>query len=321
VIRDILHRLADRFPSHVLVWPVLVQGQGAAEQVAAAVRGFSALQPGGPVPRPDVVIVARGGGSIEDLWSFNEEVVVRAIAECTIPVISAVGHETDTTLADYAADRRAPTPTAAAEMAVPVRADLAFTLTDLAARQRRAVYRPVELGRERLAARARLLPRPENLLAPQTQQLDELSDRLRRALGDRSARGRERLAGAWARLSPSLLARTAAEAQRRLDRARLTPALVDRPLREGTQRLAALSRVMSQLHPEKPLERGYAIIRNASGKALTTRAEAAGEALLQLQLRDGTLTAIPQGAAPPAPPSPRKAAKSSPAPAQDDLFG
>lgn len=325
VIRDILHRLADRFPSHVLVWPVLVQGQGAADQVAAAVRGFSALQSGGPVPRPDVVIVARGGGSIEDLWSFNEEVVVRAIAECSIPVISAVGHETDTTLADYAADRRAPTPTAAAEMAVPVRADLAFTLNDLAARQRRAVYRPVELGRERLAARVRLLPRPENLLAPQAQRLDELSERLRRALGDRSAKGRERLAGAAARLSPSLLARSAAEAQRRLDRARLSPALVERPLREGTQRLAALTRVMSQLHPEKPLERGYAIIRDASGRALTTRAEAAGEARLLLQWRDGTLAAIPEGAAPPPSPSPppaqRKHARSSPSAAQDDLFG
>ena len=323
VIRDILHRLADRFPSHVIVWPVLVQGQGAADQVAAAVRGFSALTADGPVPRPDVVIVARGGGSIEDLWSFNEEVVVRAIADCSIPVISAVGHETDTTLADYAADRRAPTPTAAAEMAVPVRADLAFTLTDLAARQRRAVYRPVELGRERLEARARLLPRPENLLAPQTQRLDDLAERLRRALGDRSAMGRERLAGVAARLSPSLLSRTAAEAQRRLERARLSPALIERPLREGTQRLAALTRVLSQLHPEKPLERGYAIIRNASGKALTTRAEAAGEARLLLQLRDGTLSAIPEGAAPPPPPpAPRKPAKpSSPPPAQDDLFG
>ena len=119
VIRDILHRLADRFPCHVVVWPVAVQGQGAADQIAAAVRGFSALPPGGTIARPDVVIVARGGGSIEDLWCFNEEVVVRAIAACTIPVISAVGHETDTTLADFAADRRAPTPTAAAEMAVP----------------------------------------------------------------------------------------------------------------------------------------------------------------------------------------------------------
>lgn len=321
VIRDILHRLADRFPSHVLVWPVLVQGNGAAEQVAAAVRGFSALPPGGPVPRPDVVIVARGGGSIEDLWSFNEEVVVRAIAECTIPVISAVGHETDTTLADYAADRRAPTPTAAAEMAVPVRADLAFTLSDLGSRQRRAVYRPVELGRERLAARARMLPRPENLLQPQAQRLDDLAERLRRALGDRSAKGRERLAGTAARLSPSLLTRTATEARRRLERARLVPALVERPLRQGADRLAALTRVMSQLHPEKPLERGYAIIRSADGKALTTRAEAAGEARLTLQWRDGTIDAVPAGST--LPPAPRPAPRPRPAtpPRQDDLFG
>jgi exodeoxyribonuclease VII large subunit len=321
VIRDILHRLADRFPSHVIVWPVLVQGQGAAEQVAAAVRGFSALAPGGPVPRPDLVIVARGGGSIEDLWSFNEEVVVRAIAKCSIPIISAVGHETDTTLADYAADRRAPTPTAAAEMAVPVRIDLQAFLADLGNRKRRAVWRPLELGRERLAARARLLPQPEALLQPQVQKLDDLSERLRRALGDRSAKGRERLAGVAARLSPSLLSRSAAEAQRRLDRARLSPALIERPLRERTDRLAALTRVMSQLHPEKPLERGYAIVRDAAGKALTTRAEAAGEALLSLQFRDGTLAAAPAGSAPPPPPpAPRKRA-APPTSAQDDLFG
>ncbi|HWW57927.1 MAG TPA: exodeoxyribonuclease VII large subunit, partial [Sphingopyxis sp.] len=124
VIRDILHRLADRCPTHVIVWPVLVQGDGAAAQVANAIRGFDAIEPGGRVPRPDLVIVARGGGSIEDLWAFNEEIVVRAIADCRIPTISAVGHETDVTLADYAADVRAPTPTAAAEMAVPVRAEL-----------------------------------------------------------------------------------------------------------------------------------------------------------------------------------------------------
>ncbi|MBT8426563.1 MAG: exodeoxyribonuclease VII large subunit, partial [Erythrobacter sp.] len=136
VIRDILHRLADRFPSRVIVWPVLVQGQGAAEQVAGAVRGFSGLPDGHP-DRPDLVIVARGGGSIEDLWSFNEEVVVRAVAECSIPTISAVGHETDTTLVDFAADMRAPTPTAAAEIAVPVRAELAATLDDFAARTKR----------------------------------------------------------------------------------------------------------------------------------------------------------------------------------------
>ena len=203
VIRDILHRLADRFPSHVVVWPVLVQGQGAAEQVAGAIRGFSSMEAGGPVARPDVVIVARGGGSIEDLWSFNEEIVVRAIAECAIPVISAVGHETDTTLADYAADRRAPTPTAAAEMAVPVRTDLQATLADFAARQRRAVHRPVELGRERLEARVRRMPRVENLLQPQSQRLDELADRLRRGLRDRAAKGREELSGWAARLNPA----------------------------------------------------------------------------------------------------------------------
>ncbi len=320
VIRDILHRLADRFPSHVIVWPVLVQGQGAADQVAAAVRGFSALEPGGPVPRPDVVIVARGGGSIEDLWSFNEEVVVRAIAESSIPVISAVGHETDTTLADFAADRRAPTPTAAAEMAVPVRADLALTLADLGTRQRRAVYRPVDLGRERLAARARLLPRPEALLQGQAQRLDDLSDRLRRGLGERSAMGRERLAGVAARLSPSLLARSAGEAARRLERARLTPAMIDRALNIGADRLAALGRVMSQLHPEKPLERGYAIIRDAAGRALTSRAEAAREAALVLQFRDGQLNAVPAGT-PAAPHKP--AARTTPAATskQDDLFG
>jgi len=329
VIRDILHRLADRFPSHVLVWPVLVQGQGAAEQVAAAVRGFSALPAGGPVPRPDLVIVARGGGSIEDLWAFNEEPVVRAIAECTIPVISAVGHETDTTLADFAADRRAPTPTAAAEMAVPVRADLAYTLTDFAARQRRAVYRPVELGRERLEARARLLPRPENLLQPQAQRLDELAERLRRGLVTRAGQGREQLAGAGARLSPSLLVRSHGEAQRRLHRARLSPLMVERPLRAAQERLAALARLTSQLHPEKPLERGYAIIRNAGGDAITTSAEAARHAALKVQFRDGmldvTTTANPVGSGLSGPRSSAQlAAKPKPKPAnpaQEDLFG
>ena len=362
VIRDILHRLADRFPSHVLVWPVLVQGQGAAEQVAAAVRGFSALAPGGPVPRPDLVIVARGGGSIEDLWSFNEEVVVRAIADCTIPIISAVGHETDTTLADFAADRRAPTPTAAAEMAVPVRADLAFTLTDLGARQQRAVWRPLELGRERLAARARLLPRPEALVQAQAQRLDDLADRLRRGLTARAGLGREALAGTAGRLAPALLARRHAEAASALQRAGLTPALVERPLIAARDRLAragltsalverpcalaaerlarvrlapvlierplasarsqldALARLAGQLHPEKPLERGYAIIRDAAGGAITSKAAAAQETALTLQFRDGQLAVTPTGAPAPKPAAPRSVRPPAGA-RQDDLFG
>ena len=155
VIRDILHRLADRCPTHVIVWPVLVQGDGAAAQVANAIRGFDAIEPGGRVPRPDLVIVARGGGSIEDLWAFNEEVVVRAIADCRIPTISAVGHETDVTLADYAADVRAPTPTAAAEMAVPVRAELQELLLQRAGRMIAAANRHQALAGERLTALAR----------------------------------------------------------------------------------------------------------------------------------------------------------------------
>ncbi len=322
VIRDILHRLADRFPSHVIMWPVLVQGQGAAEQVAGAIRGFSDLPAGGQVARPDVVIVARGGGSIEDLWSFNEEAVVRAIAECTIPVISAVGHETDTTLADYAADRRAPTPTAAAEMAVPVRADLVATLADLAARQRRAVYRPVELGRERLEARSKRMPAPENLLQPQAQRLDELSERLRRGLIDRAAHGREWLAGVASRLTPATLARAHGDAKVRLERARLVPALVERPIAQKREKLAALYRLAEQLHPRKPLERGYAIVTSADGRALTGKAQAAKEAALKLEFKDGVLDVTPGGSVPA--PRPRRGAsgrRGAGTPArQDDLF-
>lgn len=323
VIRDILHRLADRFPSHVIVWPVLVQGQGAAEQVSAAIRGFSAIQPGGPVARPDVVIVARGGGSIEDLWSFNEESVVRAIAECTIPVISAVGHETDTTLADYAADRRAPTPTAAAEMAVPVKADLDATLADFANRQRRAVHRPVELGRERLDARVKRLPGPQELLQPQAQRLDDLSERLRRGLRDRAGQGREMLAGWAARLQPRLLEQAVDQRQDRLDRVRLTPALVERPLAAKRDQLASLARLAEQLHPRKPLERGYAIVTGADGKALTAKAQAEKEAALKLEFKDGVLDVVPGDNPPATRPRvsrPKSGPKGTP-PAQDDLFG
>ena len=320
VIRDILHRLGDRFPSHVVVWPVLVQGQGAAQQVSAAVRGFDALGSAGPVTRPDLLIIARGGGSIEDLWSFNEETVVRAIADCSIPVISAVGHETDTTLADFAADRRAPTPTAAAEMAVPVRRDLALTLDDFASRKRRAVYRPVELGRERLEARSRRLPDPEQLLQAKAQRLDEASERLRRGLFDRAGQGRERLAGVASRLHPGLLTRSHGEAQRRLAATRLVPALVQRPLRDAGERLGALARLAEQLHPDKPLARGYAIVRSASGEVLTNKTRAAKELSLSLRFADGVLEVVPGGS------GPGKARSATPKPApsgprQDDLFG
>ena len=286
VIRDILHRLSDRFPCHVLVWPVLVQGQGAAGQIAAAVRGFSGLERGGTVPRPDLVIVARGGGSIEDLWAFNEEVVVRAVAECTIPVISAVGHETDTTLCDFAADRRAPTPTAAAEMAVPVRAELSNALAELALRKRRAVLRPVQLGRERLAARAQRLPAPQALLAPKAQQLDELSDRFRRALGDRTMLARGELQRVAGKLSLPLIASRVQTARGRLD---------------------GLARLFVSLDPNTVLARGYVRVSGGDGRTLTTRAAAAREAALTLHFRDGELAVVP-GAAPLRPaPRPKRA--------------
>ena len=168
VIRDILHRLQDRFPRHVLLWPVLVQGEKAAEQIAEAIRGFNALSPDGPVPRPDVLIVARGGGSIEDLWGFNEEIVVRAAADSDIPLISAVGHETDTTLIDFVSDRRAPTPTGAAEMAVPVRAELKSDIDALAARLVSGLSRHIERRRTELRGVVRAMPKPQAPAGPET---------------------------------------------------------------------------------------------------------------------------------------------------------
>jgi exodeoxyribonuclease VII large subunit len=205
VIRDILHRLRDRFPRHVLVWPVAVQGQDCPGQVAAAIRGFNAIEPGGPIPRPDVLIVARGGGSLEDLWGFNEEVVVRAAAASRIPLISAVGHETDTTLIDFAADLRAPTPTAAAELAVPVRLDLLAALDALGARLTRGIGQGVILRRQRLRDLARALPRVEALVATPRQRLDAGAMRLGSALGlavARKHRDFDRVAG---RLQPQAL--------------------------------------------------------------------------------------------------------------------
>ena len=311
VIRDILHRLEDRFPTHVLVWPVMVQGKGAAEQVAAAVQGFGAMDADA---RPDLLIVARGGGSIEDLWAFNEEPVVRAVAESPIPVISAVGHETDTTLCDYAADMRAPTPTAAAELAVPVKRDLEATLDDLALRQRKNARRPVDLGRERLAARADRLPGAEALLQPHVQRLDDAAERLRRGLVDRAAKGRERLADL--RLSPAILRGGLREATQRLGGARLVPELVLRPVAERRQRLDALARLAEQLHPKKPLSRGYAMVTDATGKPLTSATAAGKEPLLGIEFADGSLTAVPGDA----PRKPRKPAKPSPDSGQGKLL-
>ncbi len=325
VIRDILHRLADRFPSRVLVWPVPVQGEGAAEKVAAAVAGFDAIAPGGAIPRPDLVIVARGGGSTEDLWAFNEEVVVRAVAGCAIPVISAVGHETDTTLCDFAADRRAPTPTAAAEMAVPVRADLIAGLAATGQRLALAARRGADRASERHAALARRLPTPESLLATQRQKFDDLADRLPRALSRRLAVARGDLAHASGALRPRLLSARverehavldrlrrdlgraatvpATEARRRLDVVALRPALVTTRLADAQARLAALWRVAQSLNPDLVLTRGYA--RVEAGAHVVTSAEQARQArALRLVFADGRVD-VTTADSPPSSPRPR----------------
>jgi exodeoxyribonuclease VII large subunit len=226
VIRDILHRLADRFPLHVLVWPVRVQGETAAAEVTAAIHGFNALEVGGRIPRPDVLIVARGGGSLEDLWGFNEEIVVRAAAASRIPLIAAVGHETDWTLIDLAADLRAPTPTAAAELAVPVRAELVARVVGLEARAQGAMLRTMQRGRGDLRALARALPSGEALLAGPRQRLDLASGALRslsRAGLDARSLRLQRAAGRLSLQSPSARFATARERRRALDE-RLTRA-------------------------------------------------------------------------------------------------
>src|SRR6056297_2242255 len=225
VIRDILHRLRDRFPRKVLIWPVAVQGKAAAPEVANAIAGFNALTPGGALPRPDVIIVARGGGSIEDLWGFNDEDLVRAVAESAIPVVSAVGHETDWTLIDLAADVRAPTPTGAAEMVVPVRSELLAVVHDRARRHEEALSRRVERLRADLRSAARALPRPEDLTATQRQRLDLASARLGPALAANARAYEQRLAAA-----SRLLDRASPRVRLTRERGRLD-ALSERPAR------------------------------------------------------------------------------------------
>ncbi len=243
VIRDILHRLSDRFPVHVLVWPVRVQGETSAAEVAQAIRGFNALAPDGAIPRPDLIIVARGGGSLEDLWSFNEEIVVRAAAESEIPLIAAVGHETDWTLIDHAADVRAPTPTAAAELSVPVRSELMATLADLDGRLRRAMLRLAERRRSELRALARALPSGEAILAMPRQRLDSALAALRsrsRAGFDARALAIALLSRRLARQSPRARLASMRERQRGLAQrlARAGAALTARP-REALRQAAS----------------------------------------------------------------------------------
>ena len=324
VIRDILHRLADRFPRRVLLWPVAVQGEQAAAQIAAAIAGFNALAPGGPVPRPDLIIVARGGGSLEDLMAFNEEIVVRAAAASAIPLISAVGHETDTTLIDFASDLRAPTPTAAAELAVPVRAELMAQLLDLERRTIRGLARGLTERRTRLEGLARGLGDPRSLINERAQRLDERGERLTLAITALAERQRTRLE----RLAASIRhpREKLAEARARLaTEARALPAALRAAVRldERRVRLEGLGQLLESYSYKGVLARGFALVSDADRHPLTSAAEAAKAPALTLTFHDGEVVTHPAGAAPPpAAPPPAKPKRPAPGPAggQGSLF-
>ncbi|MEX0350166.1 MAG: exodeoxyribonuclease VII large subunit [Paracoccaceae bacterium] len=312
VIRDILHRLRDRFPRKVLIWPVAVQGNACAPEVTRAIEGFNALTPGGALPRPDLIIVARGGGSIEDLWGFNEESVARAAAASEIPLISAVGHETDTTLIDYVSDQRAPTPTAAAELAVPVRLDLLAWTGEQGARLSRAASDAVQRRAQRLADLARALPRPETLLDGPRQRLDQSTERLPNALIRGVQNRRVRLLDISGHLRPATLRNLVATRRDRCTN--LSSRLSTRPIQreiatrsDHLQRLSerlnaaqrlridrmrqaldATDRLRETLSYKATLERGYAVVR-AEGAVVTRKAQAEKHASFEIEFADGLI--------------------------------
>ena len=275
VIRDILHRLNDRFPRHVLVWPVRVQGETSAAEVANAIAGFNRLPVGGAIPRPDLLIVARGGGSIEDLWGFNEEIVVRAAADSQIPIISAVGHETDTTLIDHVADLRAPTPTAAAEAAVPVRSELVGYVDDLGQRIRNCLRRNLVNDRDRLRAAAAQLPRPADLLLTAGQRVDHAASNLFAALRHAAQAKSIAFNRVEPRLRPNVLARRVADLTNRLGEVARRGATTVRTALE--RRRAAYGSAAARLSPLTL----RAEIRQARTR-LTPRAEQLNPAMARL---------------------------------------
>ncbi|MEL6727294.1 MAG: exodeoxyribonuclease VII large subunit [Pseudomonadota bacterium] len=360
VIRDILHRIRDRFPVRVILWPALVQGDTAAPQITAAIRGFNSMD---GLDRPDVLIVGRGGGSIEDLWPFNEEEVVRAAFESEIPLISAVGHETDTTLIDFVSDARAPTPTGAAEIAVPVRSELQLQLSDLEQRQKRALFRNIKRGTERVAATR--LPRPERLLDSKRQRFDTVTDRLPSALRTLVERRRARLdtlsvglvspkqvvkekAGKLENLSARLAAGLSQAASKKriafarsasrlrpeplvsdvrrsrknlIDVARRARPALDRILDAKRQSFAAQNKLLETLSYQATLQRGYAIVRNRSGKVLRSISQVSAAGNVDLTLVDGQIGLATDAQAPPVKPVPNPKASRAPVKTDDSDQG
>lgn len=283
VIRDMIHRLSDRFPRQVLLWPVRVQGEGSAAEVAAAIRGFNAIAPDDPdLPRPDVLIIARGGGSLEDLWSFNEEIVIRAAAASDIPLVSAIGHETDWTLLDLVADIRAPTPSAAAELVVPVRADLLAKVRDRAARLAGSLARMQERRRRDLANLARALPPPERALEGPRQRLDRAGERASAHLSSALARRHLALAGLSRRLGAQTPdARLARLRERFSGLSRRIPVLPARLIERRGERVALLGDRMERAILQRlALERRDAERHEAALRGIAERARRAMTTLM-----------------------------------------
>ena len=270
VIRDIIHRVTDRFPRRIIVWPTLVQGEGAAEQIAAAIKGFNRLSAGGNIPRPDVLIVARGGGSLEDLWCFNEEVVVRAVYNSDIPIISAVGHETDTMLIDYAADVRAPTPTGAAEFAVPVKAELAAKIMMNGSRMINSVHRLCTENSNYLQALARGIPNLEQILSDNIQKLDDRIERL------------------------NISFKNYLNAQNnQLGLSEIKPFYITNIIERKSESLNSLAMRLDSVSVESVLKRGFAWVKNSNGKTVYNTREAAKSHSLNITFADGTIKTRP----------------------------
>ncbi|WP_375618650.1 MULTISPECIES: exodeoxyribonuclease VII large subunit [unclassified Bartonella] len=293
VIRDIIHRISDRFPLHVLVWPVRVQGETSGREVAVAVEGFNALGPGGLIPKPDLIIVARGGGSLEDLWGFNDEAVVRAVYESSLPVISAVGHETDWTLIDYVADWRAPTPTAAAERAVPVKLDLEVLVASLDARLRKGLARYLDFYRQKLRATLRALPTADQLFALPRRGLDETSSRLQRALCVSYDKKRFSFHALGVRLSPRLLNSEKAQRNTKEYTARLQRAFV-RSVEKQRARLEVVSRLLRSTSYQNILERGFVLALGKDHKPIKRLVQFPETGQINLRFFDGDISVATQ---------------------------
>jgi exodeoxyribonuclease VII large subunit len=296
VIRDMLHGFNERFPTRVLLWPVRVQGEGSAAEVAAAIRGFNALEASGAIPRPDVLIVARGGGSLEDLWSFNEEIVVRAVAESNIPLISAVGHETDWTLIDLVADARAPTPTKAAEWAVPKYSELIENVEKLMLRKRTAVRRAIQSARTHLKASSRGLPKLQDLVALPRQRFDAVDRRLSRALLANTRAHGTRLARVSGRLSMAPILQKHSRCAERLDvlERRATRALLNR-VSVSRRMLEGQTALLKSLGYQSVLSRGFALVRNDAGQMVRQAASVAAGTSINIEFSDGRIDATATG--------------------------